>query len=879
MSIRIRGNLVVPSVNRRRLLQAAVGAGLGTVIAGCAEKTSRAVSTTVIPAKSLKAMSLAGTGWNFHQKGESAHLPAIVPGSTYTDLLRNGKIPNPFYRENNGVGAKGGSVTWTSNWSEYIREVEPQPIQWVAEKNWVYERTFHVPEELLSRQHIYLQCDGLDTLATLWINDQKLGHADNMFRQWSFNIKPHLRRGINTLRVEFDTLGPTVEKLSARYKAQHGITLPDPRSWIRKAPYMWGWDWCRPLLTQGIWRDIRIEAFDAKISHVGVHQHHQSDGSVRLSIDTAVMHAPAYARVSVSVSLGGKTVAVGHGPINHGQSQIELTIAQPELWWPNGMGPHPLYVVSVELSQANIILHSHCCRIGLREIEVLPPHDGVAMHVKVNGVPVFVKGADWVPADNLPTRVTPEILRYYMKTAVDCNFNFIRLWGGGYYEQDELFDLCDELGLMLQFEFKFANDIYPVHDAQWMANLRNEISEQVLRCRNHPAIVIWSGNNEIQQFQGYYHMFRDVIGGIVHRLVPGAFYEVGSGATGSGDIHTWQVWHNNAPFEQWRTVEGFVTEFGMQSFPAPQTVDTYTTAADRDSIHSPVMRFHECDGSNHGIGIIMHYTNMYFGKAPQDFDSTLLLTQIDQAYGIRYGVEHWRRDMPRSMASTIWQFNDCWPGPTWSMIDYDRRWKAVLYQSRHFFAPIIVSGIPDAKTGVAGLHVTSDHQHDYSGELEWMVTDLQGNALVVGQKDIHIPAHTSGLAHHLDLADLIKSHGENNLLIWANVMIDGRTVAENTLYFPRPLELKLPKPNIAYTITGSGCNYHLKLTADRPALWCFARLKAERAVFSDNFFHLPPGREKNIYITLEDPLPHAELVQRLSIGSVYDLAPDMRQGT
>ena len=853
MSDSIRHVMKIPSINRRRLLQAAVGAGVGVALSGCTEKTESGISSTITPAKSLKSLSLAGTGWTLQQEGDSTHMPAIVPGSTYTDLLRNDKIPHPFYRENSGK------------------------VQWVADKNWIYERSFHLSDEMLSRQQIHLQCDGLDTLATLWLNGQMLGRADNMFRQWSFNIKPHVRRGTNILRIKFDTLEPTVKKLSAEYKSKYDINLPDPRSWIRKAPYMWGWDWCRPLLTQGIWRDIRIEAFDARITDVGVHQHHQADGSVRLTIDTSVVHAPVDAMMSASVSLGGKSVAVGHGSIKNGQSRIHLTITKPELWWPNGMGAHPLYSVSVELNQANIVLHSHFCRVGLRQVEVLPPKDGVAMHVRVNGVPVFVKGADWIPADNLPTRVTPELLRYYMKTAADCHFNFIRLWGGGYYEQDELFNLCDELGLMLQFEFKFANDTYPVHDTRWMNNLQIEIDQQVRRCRNHPAIVIWSGNNEIQDFKGYYHLFNDVIGGIVRRLVPGAFYEVGSGASGSGDIHTWAVWHGNAPFEQYRKVEGFVTEFGMQSFPAPQTVDTYTDASDRDSIHSPVMRYHERDGSGHGIGIIMRYTQMYFGKPAADFDSTLLLTQINQTYGIRYGVEHWRRDMPRSMAATIWQYNDCWPGPTWSMIDYDRRWKAIQYQSRHFFAPVIVSGIPDVKTGSAGLHITSDHQHDLSGVLEWLVTDLHGNELVTGERNVHIPARTSRLAHALNLAELIKSHGENNILIWVRVMIDGRTVAENTLFFPRPIELKLPMPQLSRSIRGSGRSYHLTLTADKPALWCFARLKNEYAVFSDNFFHLPPGRDKKIYITLEKPLSPAEFIKNLSIGSVYDLAPDMRQ--
>ncbi len=840
------------SLSRRGLLQIALAAGAEMTVSGCSDNRTDTDPPGMAAGLPL-TLSLVGSGWTLQQEGSTETIAAIVPGSTYTDLLRAGKIPDPFYRRNNGQ------------------------VQWVAEKNWIYEKTFDVSADMLERLHVQLQCDGLDTLATVWLNGQELGGADNMFRSWTFDAKRRLRIGSNTLRIRFASLTPTVQAQSAAYKAKYNIDLNDARSWIRKGPYMWGWDWCRGLLTQGIWKSIKLQAFDARITDLGVLQTHHGDGSVGLAVHTLIQGAPQGARVHAVVSLAGMPVSRATGVVNAGESRIDLSVSRPELWWPNGMGAQPLYTVAVDLIGPGGALDSRSQRIGLRKVEVLPPKDGTAMHVKVNGVPVFVKGADWIPADNLPTRVTPELLRWYMKTAADCHFNFIRLWGGGYYEEDELFDLCDELGLMLQFEFKFANDVYPVHDAQWMGNLRMEIDQQVRRCRNHPSIVIWSGNNEIQDFKGYYHLFNDVIGGTVRRLAPGAFYEVGSGAAGSGDIHTWNVWHGNAPFEQYRTVEGFVTEFGMQSFPAPKTVDTYTDAADRDSIHSAVMRYHEMDGSGHGIGVIMHYTNMYFGRQPEDFDEVLRLTQINQAYGIRYGVEHWRRDMPRSMAATIWQYNDCWPGPTWSMIDYDRRWKAIQYQSRHFFAPVLVSGIPDPVAGKVDLYVTSDRQTDASGELKWRVTDLGGTELLHGSRPISISARTSGKANTLDLSDLVKAHGAANLLIWPTVLIKGHVAAENTLFFTRPVELKLSRPTFAFTTRGSGRHYHLRIAADVPALWFWAELRNAGAVYSDNFIHLCPGRTSTIHITLDKPLSPAEFKDQLVLRSVYDIAPDMRR--
>lgn len=855
-------------VTRRQVLQAAAGASVALALTGCSTPEGRPAATAPaeVPAPAM-AVDLTGDTWTMHEDGQADKIAAIVPGATYTDLMRAGKIPNPYYRDDNGK------------------------VQWVAEKNWIYERTFDVPAEMLSKPHVELKCHGLDTLAAIWINDREVGRTDNMFRDWSFDVRSYLKPGGNTIRIKFDTLTPYVESNRQAYKEAYGIDLSDARSWVRKAPYMWGWDWCRAVLTQGIWKPIEILAYDARITDLGILQHHDASGSVHLNIQTTVAGANSGAQVTTRVLFGDQLIATASAPVKNGLATCHVDVANPKLWWPNGMGDHPLYVVEsrlyesagsvVEVLAAGTpstakVIDTARHRIGLRKIEVVSPTGAVAMHVKVNGVPVFVKGADWIPADNIPTRVTPETLRWYMKKAIECHFNFIRLWGGGYYEQDELFDLCDELGIMLQFEFKFANDTYPVNDRKWMANLQAELDQQVLRCRNHPSIVIWSGNNEIQDFKGYYHLFRDVIGGTVHRLLPGAFYEVGSGAAGSGDIHTWEVWHAMAPFEQFRTVEGFVTEFGMQSFPVPMTVDAYTDAADRQSVHSPVMRYHELDGSGHGVGIIMHYTNMYFGRSPENFDDTLWLTQINQAYGIRYGVEHWRRDMPRSMAATIWQYNDCWPGPTWSMTDYYRRFKAIQYQSKHFFAPILVSGIPDPTTGKAELYITSDRQKDVSGELRWVVTDMAGAVLKQGEMPVHIPARTSRLAHTLNLADLISSHGAGNLLIWPEVRVGSRTVAENALFFGRPVELKFHKPQLALHVSGSGQHYDLRIDANAPALWAFADVKDTPANYSDNFVAIRPGRTAVTHITLDEPMSPADFHRKLTVRSIYDLAPDMR---
>lgn len=834
------------SLTRRRVLQGSAGVGIALML----ERSGVALEAG---GKGPISLDLGGDQWTLREEGASREVPATVPGSTYSNLLAAGAIPDPFFGENN------------------------EKVQWVAEKRWSFERDFEIPDELRGKETVEMVCHGLDTLGSIELNGHSLGNCNNMFRTWTFDIKPHLRRGSNQIRITFDPLASYVAEQRAAYKEKYGIDLENERSWVRKGPYMWGWDWCRPLLTQGIWKRIEILAYDSRLSDVSVLQSHAMGGSVRLEIHARVAGQTSGVHVEVEISLGGNVVATARGAVVNQEAVVQVMISEPQLWWPNGMGDQPLYTITVQLlDERGKSVDTAARRVGLRTVEVVPPSGDMALHLRVNGVPVFAKGADWIPADNMPTRVTPEILRWYMSEAANCNFNFLRLWGGGYYEEDDLFDICDELGLMLQFEYKFANASYPVKDQEWMDNLREEIEQQTRRCRNHPSIVIWSGNNEIEYFQGYDQLFHDFIGSIVNRLVPGAFYEVGSGAHGSGDIHSWGVWHGNEAAESYLGVEGFVTEFGMQSTPVPMTVRAFTDPVDRQAVDSPVMQYHELDGSGHGIAIIMHYTEANFGPAPKGFDDTLWLTDINQAWMMRYAVEHWRRDMPRSMAAAIWQYNDCWPGSTWSMVDWYRRRKAVLYQSRHFFAPVLVSGVPDSQSGRSGIYVTSDAPGDMAGDLTWCVTTAAGELLRQGSKQILIPARTSWLAEELDLSDLLRAQGTGNLLIWPEVLVEGRTVAQNTLSFGRPKELKLRQPKLTVTTSGGETRYGVLIETDMPALWVWADMPNIEASYSDNFFPLRRERSVAIDVVLEKPMTPFEFRTKLQIRSIYDVAPSLR---
>lgn len=870
--------------SRRKFILATTGAAALAALAGCGSPTAALLKRgSSASGGSVLALDLGGRNWMVVQKGKRDPISATVPGDIFTDLLAAGRIPDPNYRENNDL------------------------IQWVGLVPWVYYRDFTVTPELLSQPRVMLHCAGLDTLARIWINEAFIAQPENMFRDWIFDVREHLRAGKNSIRIEFSPCGNTVaaganpeidsgskpcsdlvKKLWDAYRKEHGADLArdtffgnqlgNPRSWIRKAPYMWGWDWCPAVVTCGIWKSIELLGYESRITDVGVFQDHSRHGRVKLTVRTSIDNpGKRVLDVVASVRLNGKAVTVGYGSVKADESVIELEIPNPQLWWPNGMGDHPLYAVQVDVRNSQgVILDSKERRTGLRQLEVLPPKDGTAMHLKINGVSFFAKGADCIPADNIPSRVTPEILRSYVEDAARCHFNMLRFWGGGYYEPQAQFDACDELGLLVQFEFKFANAPYPTLDDAWMNNVRAEVRQQVMDNRHHPCIVIWSGNNEVKFFNGYDHLFKDTIGGIIRELNPGAFYQVGSGAAGSGDIHTWKVWGGLEPFSNYQAVEGFVTEFGIQSFPTTQTIRAYTAPADRTSVNSSVMRYHELGESGHGIDYMMHYINDYFGKIPDDFDSTIWLSQIMQAMGIQTGVEHWRRNMPRSMASLIWQFNDCWPGPTWSMIDYCHRWKALMYASRRFFAPVLISPRVDAEAKQCDLFAVNDQMHNVSGQLRWGVGTLEGLTASSGELRIAVPARTSREVYRVDVAAAAAKYGAENLLVWAELAADGKKVSETMTAMARPKDLRLPDPHLTWTARKSLEGFVVRVKARKPALWTWLDLPGIDTGYSDNCVHLKPGSTTEWLVSPERDLSLRELHRQLRVRTVRDVCPAMR---
>ena len=368
------------------------------------------------------------------------------------------------------------------------------------------------------------------------------------------------------------------------------------------------------------------------------------------------------------------------------------------------------------------------------------------MRFEVNGIPFFAKGANWIPGDPFPNRISPGKLRRYVADAVAVNMNCLRFWGGGYYEDDALFDACDELGICVWMDFKFACSSYPVFDPHFMENVRAEAGDQLRRLRHHPCIAVWCGNNEIGLMTGrkwsaksmgradYDELFQKLLGTQVKELAPQANYV--SGSPDCGDVHYWEVWYGGKPFESYRELAGFMSEFGFQSFPSPQTVASFAAPEDCESILSPVMQWHQRSATA-GNQKLRDMTRRYFNE-PKDFESALWVSQMLQAHAIKIGAEHWRRAMPKSMGCLFWQYNDTWPGATWSSVDYFGRWKALHFLARRFYLPLLVSGLEIPHRGEVAIHVTSDLGETQRGAVAWKVTDVAGNALRQGRQPVDI---------------------------------------------------------------------------------------------------------------------------------------------
>ena len=823
----------------------------------------------------IERLSLNGA-WKASQvSGEKSKgfvkVAAQVPGCIHTDLMVAGKISEPFYRDN---------------------ELK---LQWIGEVDWEYTRTFQTPATLLRQEHVLLRCEGLDTLAIITVNGTEIARTNNMFRTWEFDVKHALKPGRNTISIRFDS---TILYIKDREASRHlpGWNGPQEiagRAWVRKEPSNYGWDWGPVFITCGIWRNIELMGFDnGRLTGVNIIQHHQAD-QVKLEVTPECelsIHTELQARVVVSY--GSEIVAEGMAPAGKMQS---FTITDPHRWWPNNMGEQPLYVVDVTLVDADgNSVHCLSRRIGLRTL-VLDRHPdqwGESFQFVVNGLPFFAKGGNWIPADTFVTTMTRERYADLLTSCKDANMNMLRLWGGGIYEQDDFYELCDEMGICIWHDFMFACSAYPGFDKAFLSNVRQEAVDNVRRLRHHPSIALWCGNNELEQglvgpewtertmnWQDYSRIFDQLLPEVTQQLDPQRSYWPSSPHTPHGDranfndptcgdAHLWDVWHGRKPFEWYRTcTHRFNSEFGFQSFPEPKTVREYTEPNDRN-VTTYVMELHQRSGI--GNAVIMHYMLDWF-RLPESFDMTLRLSQILQGMAMKYAVEHWRRAMPRGMGTLYWQINDCWPVASWASIDYYGRWKALHYMARSFYAPVLVSAVEDATTGRVQVHLTNDMLQSSQGQVAWRLTTAQGRLIAHGKQNVSVDAQATAIVATLELGQYVTKYGARELLVWVDYSVKGKTISSNLALFARPKHLDLTDAFIEVQVERlDKSQYAVTLTSDAPALWTWLELEGIDAQFSDNYVHLYPKKAQRIIVTPATTLTLRDVKKVLRVNSLTD---------
>ena len=823
----------------------------------------------------MQYLSLEGK-WQVTEQGADDPFPAQVPGTIHSDLLAAGRIDDPFHRDNE------------------------MALQWIGDKDWVYDRNFDVPASLLEQDRVLLRCEGLDTLATITINGTEVGKTDNQFRAWEFDVKAMLVEGENHIQVYFTTPVPYMAEKERERSMGEFLCAPHEklgRAYVRKMPCNFGWDWGPVLVECGIWKAIGLVGVTTgRLSDVAVRQDHQKTGRVDLQVAVeAETTGKSDLSATVTVQLDGNQVAQETLPLTGGAGTAQFTITDPQLWWPNGMGDQPLYHVTVTLDDGGVTLDTWQKRIGLRTLKLDRHADewGECFQFLANGVPFFAKGGNWVPIDALYTRNTPERYRDLLQSCADANINMIRIWGGGLYESDAMYDVCDELGICIWQDFIFTVSLYPLYDEVYLANTKAEAEDNVRRLRHHASLCLWCGNNEMEhcnfmrhdpappdkiRWVEYSRLIEEILPGVVERLNPETDYwpssphtpgdnRINANDDSRGDTHIWAVWHGREPFEWYRNCKHrFNSEFGFQSFPEPLTAYSYTEEEDRN-VTTQVMEHHQRCGP--GNTIIMQYMLDWF-RLPTSFEMSLWLSQVQQGMAMKYAIEHWRRSMPRGMGTLYWQINDNWPVASWSSLDYFGRWKALHYMAKAFYAPLLISGLEDLDAGTVEIHLTSDLGVDHAGEAEWNLVSVGGETVASGKVDTKVAARTNVKVTTLDLSEHLKQHRPQTVLLEFAYLENGQRITTNLVHFVRPKHVRLQEPNISVKIdpkTETQCT--VTLTAEKPALWAWLAMDGVALRCSANYMHLMPGVPVSVDVEVSEPLSAAQW-QTLKVFSLID---------
>lgn len=806
-------------------------------------------------------------------------IPARVPGSVLADLLNNKRIDDPFWRTN-----------------EYAARD-------LFYNDFEYRTNFTVSDDLFTFDRLELVCEGLDTLAEIRINDKFLAKADNMFRTWRFDIKSYLVPGENNISIIFSSPLVFMENALKAVKGTlnevnySAVGAIPGNNFIRKAHCMFGWDWGPQLPDAGIWRDIYLEAFNsARISDVLITQCHK-ENEVELEINLSIEKFGNLNSCKGVIELtypGGSVQKTEITDILTDKVKAYINIKNPQLWWPNGYGEQPLYKLSVMLYADGQVCDTWSKRIGLRTIKVSTEKDqwGNEFCFVVNGVKIFAMGANYIPQDNILSRVSREGTEKLIQNCVQANFNCLRIWGGGYYPEDYFFDLCDEYGLLIWQDLMFACNIY-VLTPEFEENIIAEVRDNVRRIRHHACLALWCGNNEMEMGwvewedvyrhslklkADYIKQFEYILPKVIKECDPNTFYWPASpSSTGSfdkpndenrGDVHYWDVWHGLKPFTDYRKYYfRFCSEFGFQSFPGLKTIESFTLPQDRN-IFSRVMESHQKNGSANGR--ILFYISDYY-LYPKDFRALIYISQVLQAEAIRYGVEHWRCNRGRCMGAIYWQLNDCWPVASWSSIDYFGRWKALHYAARRFFKRQTVFLRQDEKK--LTWYAVNETQSQWHGTLNICIRKTDFTLLREKTVKISCPPLSSVPVEVMDCADLCEIYGEENIYASYTTAIEGVEETAKCALFVRPKHFSFQKPQYELSVKDSGEIFEINIKSNTFCDYVELTMDDEDPVFSDNYICITS--EEGVSVTVSkkyfrEDMDAEKLKQSIKVYSIAD---------
>ena len=825
--------------------------------------------------------------WEFKNNVDSLWFEASVPGDVHTDLLNNELIKDPFYRLNE------------------------HDVQWIDKTDWEYKTEFELSKNDINSDFIGLELQGIDTYSSIYLNDSLIATTDNMFVGKTVDIKKYSKVGKNKLYVKLfspinkgvilhDSLGYDISSFNANDLAEIGKVEGNKRVSVftRKAPYHYGWDWGPRLVTSGIWQPINLKTWNYfNIQDLYIRQKSLNENA-NLVAEIELESSLEIDEMISEIYVNNKKISTDFVYVNQGTNKIEIpfTIKDYELWWPNGMGNQTMYEIKVKLKSKNNYTTSSK-RIGLREINLVTSADSIGnnFYFEVNKKPVFMKGVNYIPQDIFLNRVSDDKYEELLQAAVDANMNMIRVWGGGIYEKEIFYNLCDEKGLLVWQDFMFACAMYPGDD-DFLKSVEQEAEYNVKRLRGHPSIALWCGNNEVRSAWKNWGWEKDVIENqspeiaskiskayddIFHKILPKVVKKFdnstaywpsspGSNSFGgtesytSGDAHYWGVWWGKEDFESYnKKVPRFMSEYGFQSFPEFSSVDKYTNETDYN-IYSEVMKSHQ--RSSIGNSTIEDYMFRDYNK-PNSFAGYLYVSQILQAYGVSIGMESHRRNKGYSMGSLYWQLNDCWPVASWSSIDYYGKWKALHYSTKKAFQPILISFYKTENQ--LELHVISDLYEAQEVSLNLTILSLDGEILFQKNKDYILDPDSTIKVESLDVDWLNNNFDINNSLVSASLFKNEKEISSNIYYMSSFKDLKLKNPIIEYEITELHDVFEINLKSKNLVKNIFVDIDSKNN-FSDNYFDMLPGKKYVISIKKETNLTLIDIKKRIKLLSLYD---------